>query len=353
MASNVATADFPLASVSAGTYTIEAAYSGAPGIVASDNSLQPPPDLTIVPGPLDHLVLAPASMTVEPGVSQVYTAEGFDAFNNSRGDVTSATTFAISGGGSCTGASCSSMLAGSHTITGTDGTASGTATLTVAGVLGVVSNSTYHTLTPTRILDSRDGTGGISGAIGEHIATSFQVTGVGSVPANASAVTGNLTVTGQTSNGYLFLGPVAANNPTSSTLNFPVADDRANAVTVGLDGAGKLWVTFVAPTAGKTTHVVFDVTGYFTPDNTGATYHPVSPARLLDSRNGTGGVSGADRRAHRHVLPGHGRRRRAGQRIGRDRQPDRDRPDQQRLPVPRPGRGRQPDQLDPQLPGRR
>ncbi len=81
----------------------------------------------------------------------------------------------------------------------------------------------------------------------------------------ASAVTGNLTVTGQTSNGYLFLSPVGANNPTSSTLNFPVADDRANSATVGVDGAGKLWVTFVAPTVGKTTYVVFDVGGYFVP----------------------------------------------------------------------------------------
>ena len=54
------------------------------------------------------------------------------------------------------------------------------------------------------------------------------------MPANATAVTGNLTVTQQTSLGFLFIGPVAANNPTSSTLNFPLGDDRANAVTVAL-----------------------------------------------------------------------------------------------------------------------
>ena len=77
------------------------------------------------------------------------------------------------------------------------------------------------------------------------------MTGHGGVPTNATAVTGNLTVTGQTSNGYLFIGPNPTNNPTSSTLNFPVGDDRANAVTVALGGGGTLSVTLVAPTAGS------------------------------------------------------------------------------------------------------
>ena len=118
------------------------------------------------------------------------------------------------------------------------------------------------------------------------------MTGVGGVPAGATAVTGNLTVTGQTSSGYLFIGPDATNNPTSSTLNFPVGDDRANAVTVALGAGGTLSVTYVAPTSAATAHVIFDVTGYFTPDTSGATYHALTPTRILDTRNGTG-LSGA------------------------------------------------------------
>jgi hypothetical protein len=85
------------------------------------------------------------------------------------------------------------------------------------------------------------------------------------VPSGAIAVTGNLTVTGQTSSGYLFIGPIATNDPTSSTLNFPVGDDRANAVTVALGGGGTLSITFVAPSNGPTAHAIFDVTGYFVP----------------------------------------------------------------------------------------
>ncbi len=62
-----------------------------------------------------------------------------------------------------------------------------------------------------------------------HVHQTLTVWGAGGVPTGANAITGNLTVTGQTSGGYLFAGPDAADNPTSSTLNFPVGDDRANA----------------------------------------------------------------------------------------------------------------------------
>ena len=155
------------------------------------------------------------------------------------------------------------------------------------------TGATYHALTPARILDSRDGTGGLSGAFSSHVARTFTVIGHGGVPAGAIAVTGNLTVTQQSSGGFLSIGPDAQNNPTSSTLNFPLGDDRANAVTVALSGSGTLSITYAAPTLGPTAHVIFDVTGYFTLDMTGATYHALTPSRILDSRDGTGGLSGA------------------------------------------------------------
>ncbi len=158
--------------------------------------------------------------------------------------------------------------------------------------VAAASGATYYPLTPARILDTRNSTGGVTGPIGEHASTSFQITGNGGVPGNATAVTGNLTVTQQTSAGYLYLGPTAANDPPTSTLNFPAGDDRANAVTVALGSGGKLWVTYVAPTAGKTTQVIFDVTGYYTAGTAGATYYPLAPARILDTRNSTGGVTG-------------------------------------------------------------
>jgi hypothetical protein len=137
------------------------------------------------------------------------------------------------------------------------------------GFDGAVFQYTLPTLsfvpiTPTRVLDTRNGTGGLSGPFGNHEARTFQVTGGSTgVPAGARAVTGNLTVTGQTSNGYLYIGPVAMNNPTSSTLNFPAGDDRANGVTVALSATGTLSITFVAPSNGPTAQAIFDVTGYY------------------------------------------------------------------------------------------
>ena len=154
----------------------------------------------------------------------------------------------------------------------------------------VPTAGTYHPLTPTRLLDSRSGIG-LSGAFTSHVARTFQVTG-GVVPAGATSVTGNLTVTEQTSRGFLFIGPVAEAQPATSNLNFPTGDDRAVAVTAALGSNGTLSVTYAAPVFGPTAHVVFDITGYFTPDKTGATYHPLTPSRLLDTRNGTGGLSG-------------------------------------------------------------
>ncbi|MGZ6267613.1 MAG: hypothetical protein ACXWNR_03490 [Candidatus Limnocylindrales bacterium] len=184
------------------------------------------------------------------------------------GDLATARTLTIpSGSGIRTG---TMSFAGGYTLAAGHNLQIGMASTTPSsGFDGVVFQYTMPTysfvpITPTRVLDTRTGTGGLSGPFTNHVARTFQVTGGSTgVPAGARAVTGNLTVTGQTSNGYLFIGPVAMNNPTSSTLNFPAGDDRANAVTVGLSSLGTLSITFVAPTTGPTTQAIFDVTGYY------------------------------------------------------------------------------------------
>jgi hypothetical protein len=132
-----------------------------------------------------------------------------------------------------------------------------------------MSGASYVPLNPARVLDTRNGTG-LAGPSGSHSARSFAVAGAGGVPPNATAVTGNLTVTGQTSPGYLFLGPVATNNPTSSTLNFPLGDDRADGVTLALGSGGELLgLTLVSPDLSAKAQAIFDVTGYFVLDSSG------------------------------------------------------------------------------------
>ena len=175
----------------------------------------------------------------------------------------------------------------------------------------------YVPITPSRILDSRAKVGVLSPFV-RNVWQAFQVAGVGGVPPNAVAITGNLTVTGQTSSGYATLAPTYS-TPTS-TLNFPKGDTRANNVTMPLSSTGQLQARVWADQA----HLILDVTGYFLPGAAEATYTPLGPVRVMDSRPATRvGVSGGiplGRSAHDH-----GRRREwHPSRRGRgDREPDR------------------------------
>jgi hypothetical protein len=146
--------------------------------------------------------------------------------------------------------------------------------------------TTYVPIAPVRVLDTRAGIG-LSGMFTSSNARSWPVTGVGSIPADAVAVTGNLTVTGQGSNGFVSVTVTSTNNPPSSTINFPKGVTRANNVTTALSPAGRLSALFKGA-SGKKAHLLFDVTGYFLADNTGAKFTPVTPFRALDTRTNTG-----------------------------------------------------------------
>ena len=100
-------------------------------------------------------------------------------------------------------------------------------------------------------------------------------------------MTGNVTVVGSTFSWAIYLGPAPVANPGSSTVNFNPGEITGNGLTVALSSTGTLSATYLS-TAGNTTDLVFDVTGYFTLDSTGSTYHPLTPARLLDTRYGNG-----------------------------------------------------------------
>ncbi len=183
-------------------------------------------------------------------------------------------------------------LSGSGTLNAIYRAAAGATTHLLFDVTGYFvdggGGASYFPLTPTRVLDTRNGTG-LSGAFHANVARDFQVTNGGSIPSNAVAVTGNLTVTKQTKPGYVILAPTGGSS--TSTLNFPAGDNRANGVTVALSGSGTLNAIYRA-VAGATTHLLFDVTGYFVAGTSGASWFPLAPTRVLDTRNGTG-LSGA------------------------------------------------------------
>jgi hypothetical protein len=174
--------------------------------------------------------------------------------------------------------------------------------------------ATYFPIAPLRVLDSRHNVG-VTGIFNANAARSFTVagfiSGAGSIPADAIAVTGNITVTGQTAAGFVSVTTTPTNSPPSSTLNFPNGDTRANNITTPVAANGKLSAVYRAA-AGKHAHILFDVTGYFLPGTEDAAYNTLAPVRVLDSRAGKaiglGGrfTSGVPRRltiAGTHLIP--------------------------------------------------
>ena len=75
-------------------------------------------------------------------------------------------------------------------------------------------------------------------------------------------ITGNLTVVNQTAAGYVSATLDSEPNPTTSVLNFPLGDTRANGVTLPLNSGGRTWFVYKAP-SGKSTHLILDLSGYF------------------------------------------------------------------------------------------
>jgi hypothetical protein len=176
------------------------------------------------------------------------------------------------------------------TVTATNGSGTGAASTPSLSVTPSGTPATYHAIAPVRLLDSRTGNGmpsGVAADLSANVPLTFQIAGRSGVPSNATAVTGNLAVTDQTAGWAVYLGPDYNPSPTSSTINFTAGEVVANGVTVALNSTGGLSATYISA-SGNTTDLVFDVTGYFTADTSGETYHTINPVRVLDSRTGNG-----------------------------------------------------------------
>ena len=192
--------------------------------------------------------------------------------------------------GQVTGNGLTVALSLTGTLSATYISTAGSSTDLVFDVTGYFTpdgtGATYHPMNPARLLDTRSGVG-LSGRLSAGVPRTFTVAGRMGVPANATAVTGNVTVVNPTNAWAVYLGPVAQSSPSTSTINFNSGEVKGNSLTVALGTGGTLSATYIS-TAGNYTDLVFDVTGYYTPDATGARFVPISPARLLDTRSGNG-----------------------------------------------------------------
>jgi hypothetical protein len=149
----------------------------------------------------------------------------------------------------------------------------------------------YTPLDPVRIMDTRDGTGGLLGRLGKGRTFDLSVVSSSSgVPASATAVVLNVTGIGPATPTDLRVYPTPKSGtaePLVSNLNLAAGAIRANLVTVPIGENGRVRIL----NSGGAPHVLVDVEGWY--GATGASrYEPTSPVRLLDTRDGTGAPAG-------------------------------------------------------------
>ena len=158
------------------------------------------------------------------------------------------------------------------------------------GDYGASLGTVFTPLEPSRLLDTRDGTGRPAGRLAGGATAFLQVTGRGGVPGlGVSAVALNVTVTEPDGVGFLAAYPTGVSLPLVSNLNYGRGDTVANVVvaTMSVDGVVNLYVSTSA-------HVIVDVAGWYgehTPTPVGA-YTALPPARILDTRTGNGAPAG-------------------------------------------------------------
>ena len=163
--------------------------------------------------------------------------------------------------------------------------------VTVSPSGGIGGLQFYPLAHPVRLLDTRAGQPGCDapgamipgGNLRTQTAAGRTCDGL-TIPANAKALTGNVTTVLPGSGGFLTLYPSDVTRPLVANSNFAANQVLNNVFTVGLGAADGAFNIYVA----TTTDVVVDITGYYAPPSiSGLYFHPLPhPVRLLDTRVG-------------------------------------------------------------------
>jgi hypothetical protein len=119
--------------------------------------------------------------------------------------------------------------------------------------------ASFHTLTPCRLVDTRNPSSPLGGPALYNGTRVFVSTGTCGIPATAKALSLNLTVTQPEVSGFLALSPDGWPAPSTSAINFSPGETRANNSIVGLGSNG----AFRVRASGGPVHVIVDVNGYF------------------------------------------------------------------------------------------
>jgi len=120
----------------------------------------------------------------------------------------------------------------------------------------------FFTLTPCRLLDTRNPAGPLGGPpLPAGTDRSFPLAGRCGIPATARALSVNVAVTGANAAGHLRFHPGGTPLPVASAINYSAGQTRSNNAIVPLSVLGELAV--YAGQGSGTLHVILDVNGYF------------------------------------------------------------------------------------------
>ena len=148
--------------------------------------------------------------------------------------------------------------------------------------LADTSGATFTPITPVRVLNTIDGTG-LTGKLVAGTPRTLVIAGFNGVPGPATAITGNFAVVGPTLAGFASITKDRTSTPSTSTINFPAGQTRANGVFAPLSATGAISF-FYGATAAANVDIVLDVTGYFEPGLGGLKFFPLNPSRIMDTR---------------------------------------------------------------------
>ncbi|MEU6865274.1 hypothetical protein ABZ924_18685 [Streptomyces sp. NPDC046876] len=148
--------------------------------------------------------------------------------------------------------------------------------------------SDYTPYGPTRLLDTRNGTGAAKAKVGPYSSAHVKIGGNGGIPAGVTAVVLNVTVTNTTSGGHITAFADGDDKPTTSNVNFAPGQTVPNLVIVpvGANGYVNLYNG-----GWESVDLIADVTGYFT-QSASSGYTSLPPERFVDTRSGLGSAKG-------------------------------------------------------------
>ncbi|GAB3851099.1 hypothetical protein GCM10028801_00010 [Nocardioides maradonensis] len=150
------------------------------------------------------------------------------------------------------------------------------------------SESTYHPLTITRIVNTTTGTGTCTPSpcarLGAGSSVTIQVGGKAGIPSSGvTAVALDITALNEAGTGYILVNAAGAPTPNGRSMSYTTNQAQTNTVISGVSSDGKITLY-----SYQATDFTVEVSGWYSTGQAASTFTPLNASRILDTRNGTG-----------------------------------------------------------------